>query len=203
MIDRTTRYYSDHYQEYVDKKGGAEKDCLPYLENFFSLLTGKKVLEIGPGLGFESFHFINRGYNYTAVDSAEEFIKALKQKYLNINPSQVNFLNKDIRNINFPTGNFDGIYAQASLLHIPYGCMRRVLTNCHNWLMPRGILYTSFKEGTDQEVLNDGRHFTYFTKDSFKPMYKHLFNLEDFSISPAQEYNTSKRNWLNFYLRKI
>jgi hypothetical protein len=54
---------------------------------------------------------------------------------------------------------FDGIWACASLLHIPTYEMVNVLNKCYNALKENGVMYCSFKLG-EFEGERNGRFFT-------------------------------------------
>jgi SAM-dependent methyltransferase len=57
---------------------------------------------------------------------------------------------------------FDGIWACASLLHVPRMELPGVLQRIARALRPGGVFYASFKHG-DQDRIIDGRHFTDMT----------------------------------------
>jgi SAM-dependent methyltransferase len=54
---------------------------------------------------------------------------------------------------------FDGIWACASLLHVPAAELPGVMQRLRNALRPRGILYASFKYGKGERE-HRGRRFT-------------------------------------------
>ncbi len=55
---------------------------------------------------------------------------------------------------------FDGIWACASLLHVPQGELPDVVDRLTRALRPGGVLYASFKQGGGERVEGTGRHFT-------------------------------------------
>ena len=60
--------------------------------------------------------------------------------------------------------NFDGIWACASVLHVPENNISTVLSKFTDALKNNGILYTSFKYG-DKEQIRNGRFFADYTEE--------------------------------------
>ena len=57
-----------------------------------------------------------------------------------------------------PQSHFDGIFANASLFHVPSHELPRVLRELHTALKPEGVLFSSIPHGKDQEGWSDGRY---------------------------------------------
>ena len=64
---------------------------------------------------------------------------------------------------------FDGVWACASLLHVPVCEMDSVFDKLRTALKEGGILYCSFKYG-DTEREKDGRHFSYYTAETLSEL---------------------------------
>ena len=64
---------------------------------------------------------------------------------------------------------YDGIWACASLLHVARAGLPDVLNRLHKLLKADGILYASFKYGTEDRV-KDGRYFCDFTEESCRSL---------------------------------
>src|SRR6185437_5418176 len=62
---------------------------------------------------------------------------------------------------------YDGIWACASLLHVPFPRLAGTVRILVDALKPGGALYASFKHGTDERRSNDGRTFTDMNADQF------------------------------------
>jgi len=58
----------------------------------------------------------------------------------------------------FPRGHFDGIFANASLFHVPSSALPRVLRQLRAALKNGGVLFSSIPHGADQEGWSDGRY---------------------------------------------
>ncbi len=58
---------------------------------------------------------------------------------------------QDFLALDLPKGHFDGIFANASLFHVPSRELPRVLRELHAALKPSGVLFSSIPHGADQE----------------------------------------------------
>ena len=63
--------------------------------------------------------------------------------------------------LDLPPQRFDGIFANASLFHVPTSELPRVLGELHAALKPRGVLFASNPHGDDEEGWNRGRYGAY------------------------------------------
>jgi SAM-dependent methyltransferase len=100
---------------------------------------------------------------------------------------------------------FDGIWACASLLHVPHAEKVDVLHRFARALKPNGILYVSLKEGTHEHVGEDGRFFSYLTLDGFVTFLTKdkLFEILRAWKSEDLDSSGGMSPWLNFLARRI
>lgn len=98
----------------------------------------------------------------------------------------------------------DGVWACASLLHVPRGTMvDALLGRLAHLLKPGGVLYASFRHG-DDEVVRDGRLFNDYTEEGFEALLGVLLNLDLVStwrtadLRPQRAHTT----WLNTLSRR-
>jgi len=66
-------------------------------------------------------------------------------------------------------GEFDGIWACASLLHVPKAEMDDVFRRLIRALKPGGLWFMSFKQGTGEGVRN-GRFFNDYGEDELRAL---------------------------------
>src|SRR5207237_6783983 len=59
-------------------------------------------------------------------------------------------------------GRFDGIFANASLFHVPSQELPRVLLQLYETLKQRGVLFSSNPRGSNEEGWRDGRYACFF-----------------------------------------
>lgn len=128
-------------------------DMRPLYKRFLPLLPVRaSILDAGCGSGRDTKYFIERGYQVTAFDASAE-IAALAEKEIG-RTVQVQRL-QDIRY----KYQFDGIWACASLLHVPAKELSDVFRRLACALRPNGVIYCSFKYGQG-EYDKQGRRFT-------------------------------------------
>ena len=98
---------------------------------------------------------------------------------------------------------YDGIWACASILHLPKKQLREVLENMYVALKREGWIYTSFKYG-EFEGERNGRYFTDFTTDTFKDFIHdmHGLKIEEHWITGDVRPGRGEEKWLNLLLQK-
>ncbi len=191
----SVEFYNKNAEEFY--KGTVEADMSETYKKFQEYLKKDfHILDLGCGSGRDSRYFIDNGYRVTSADYSEEMVKRAseltKQQVLHLDMTEMDF-----------KGEFDAIWACASVLHIPMKMIPKVLTNCHIALKDNGILYLSFKYG-EGEIQRKGRHFSNFTEDSFSQLLKDLglFNVEKFWKTSDVRPGRENEFWLNVVLKK-
>jgi superfamily II DNA or RNA helicase/HKD family nuclease len=147
----TIAYYNQNAVNFFG--GTVDVDMSNLHARFLSTLCpGAMVLDAGCGSGRDAKVFVDRGYRVTAFDASEELARLAKE-HTGIDVQVRSF--SDVQEHEF----YDGIWACASLLHVPQIEMPKALQCLWNSLKPGGTFYLSFKLGTGERV-QDGRHFT-------------------------------------------
>ena len=67
-----------------------------------------------------------------------------------------------------PESRFDGVFANASLFHVPSQEMPKVLLELLKTLKPRGVLFSSNPRGNNEEGMSDGRYACFFDLDTWR-----------------------------------
>ena len=75
---------------------------------------------------------------------------------------------QDFLRLALPDARFDGIFANASLFHIPSRELPRVLRQLHATLKPDGVLFSSNPRGANEEGWNNGRYGVYHDVESWR-----------------------------------
>lgn len=114
-----------------------------------------EVLDFGCGPGRDLRTFAELGHVATGLEGAAAFV-AMARAHSGCDVLQQDFLHLDL-----PRQRFDGIYANASLFHVPTSELPRVLAELHAALKPRGVLFASNPHGDDVEGWNRGRYGAY------------------------------------------
>lgn len=164
---------------------------LPYLEK------GARILDAGCGSGRDSLAFKRMGYEVEAFDLSESMVKAA-QSYAEVPVRWSSFQELDEKE------RYDGIWACASLLHVPRIELSDVFIRLERALKPSGVLYCSFKN-RDLDFESGGRFFTCFTENSFRSFVGELngFCLSKVAFSNDVRLGREKESWINAVLIKI
>ena len=155
--NQTIAYYDDPANAYADQTVHADMSAI--YERFQKYLTpGAAVLDAGCGSGRDSLHFMKAGYVVTAIDASQEMC-AFASKLLQQDVRQLRFQELDYE------ACFDGIWACASLLHVPERQQAEVFHRLMRALVPGGVLYASWKYGeTERTEASSGRLFCDMTE---------------------------------------
>ena len=153
-------------------------------------------MDFGCGSGRDTLEFLKRGYQVDATDGSTEMCK-LTTEYTGISVRQMLF--QELNEIE----KYDGIWACASILHLPKNELKNVLDKMKTALSKRGIIYTSFKYGTFEGERN-GRYFTDFTEESFEKFAKLIkgFQIKKMWITEDVRVGREQEKWLNIIMQK-
>lgn len=194
-MDDTLQYYDQHAKAYVDSTRDVEfsqtqERFLQYLE------PGAWILDFGCGSGRDTKYFRNRGFQVEAVDGSAEFVR-IASEYTGINVRRMLFQDLD------EVEHYDGIWACSSILHLPCAELEVVLGKMARALRRRGIVYTSFKYGTE-EGERSGRYFTNMTEAKMAGLLERIpvYDVEEMWVTFDVRPGRGDERWLNMILRK-
>lgn len=115
---------------------------IPGTDKFISFLRpGSNILDVGCGAGVKSDYLIKKGFKVTGIDFSDQMIGIAGREV-----KTGDFLVKDIKEPLLLDRQFDGVFAQAVLLHISRQEMTQVLKNILEPLKPGGYFYAAVKE---------------------------------------------------------
>lgn len=155
-----------------------------------------KILDFGCGSGRDSLYFDSLGYDVTALDGSKEMCE-ITRNLCHIPVLEMYF--EDFIEEN----TYDGIWACASLLHLPVEEMIQVLNNLAASLKEEGYIYVSFKYGTFKGIRNQ-RYFLDMTEETFKSILTKIPSLgliETYQTNGLLKEQQNK-HWLNIILKK-
>ncbi|STO31222.1 tellurite resistance protein TehB [Fusobacterium necrogenes] len=191
----SVKFYNDNVESFFNQTVKADMSYLysKFLEKLPQ--NNGKILDLGCGSGRDSKYFKNLGFEVVALDMSEELAKRAGE-YIG-----QEVIVKDMRELNFHN-EFVGVWACASILHIPIEEVKVVFEKVFESLKNGGIFYSSFKYG-EKDYLKDGREFTCFTPERFFqyfPQYKENI-VEIFETSDVREGREGEK-WFNIIMRK-
>ncbi len=110
------------------------------------------ILDLGCGPGRDLAYFRSQGHEAVGLDGAKEFVEMARDH------SGCKVLHQDFLAMDLPPERFDGIFANASLFHVPSRELPRVLGELHAALKTGGVLFCSNPRGDDEEGLYGSRY---------------------------------------------
>lgn len=150
----TAAYYELNAAEYVSRTINA--DISELYQPFLSLLPdASKILDVGCGAGRDLKEFKNRGFRPYGIDSSP----ALAHYAHLISGAPVEAMR--VEDVTF-RGEFEGIWACASLLHLPKRQLPHVLKVLKRALKEHGVIFISVQEGFGEMTMDDGRFFAFY-----------------------------------------
>ena len=109
------------------------------------------ILDLGCGPGRDLLAFLDAGHDAVGLDGAAAFVAMARRM------AGCEVLHQDFLALDLPSARFDGVFANASLFHVPRQELLRVLRELHATLKPRGVLFSSNPRGNDEEGWAGGR----------------------------------------------
>ena len=194
-MSENIEYYDLHCEDYIQSTINC--NMREEADTFLSFMHNKgKILDVGCGSGRDSLYFKTLGYEVTAIEPSLK-LGEFAREY-----SKVEVLNISVEDLPFEN-YFDGIWANASLLHITKDKLSLVFDILYKALKEKGILYASFKL-REEDFTHQGRSFTCFTKESLLEYISvnTPFTLLDIFVKGDKREKMKKELWLNLYLEK-
>jgi SAM-dependent methyltransferase len=155
-------------------------------ERFNSLLAANSdVLDIGCGPGRDLDFFASCGHGVVGIELNSSFYDMCSSKHT--------VVNGDIRELTsfFSPQTFDGIWAQASFVHLSTDEVEAVIVDCFTLLRPGGLFYASVPSSGDtgwRDETDGRRWYTVWPDDSITtPMQNAGFTVFDISVGPYVE----------------
>ena len=119
------------------------------------------ILDVGCGPGRDLKTFAGLGHIAIGLEGCAEFASMAREEGMEV--WEQNFLAPDL-----PRARFDGIFANATLFHIPGRELPRVLKQFHAALKPRGVLFSSNPRGNNEEGWYGGRYCAYHDLEGWR-----------------------------------
>ena len=190
--DTTLSWYRDNAIQYAEETRNSL--VLDALWEFLSRMKeGGTILDYGSGSGRDSAYFLDKGFSVDSLDGSAE-MKAQAERLFGIKVKLASFLSLEEKD------KYDGIWAQASILHLEEHDLRVALTLIERALKRDGVFYSSFRKG-EEDGYEKGRWYTNMTERRFLSFLPASLYVE--KIWESQDVRPRvNRTWLSIICRK-
>lgn len=120
------------------------------------------ILDLGCGPGRDLAYFRSLGHEAVGLDGSKE-LAAMARAH-----SGCEVWHQDFLAMRLPPKRFDGIFANASLFHVPSAELPRVLNELRAALKDRGVLFSSNPRGDNEEGMSGERYGCYHDLESWR-----------------------------------
>ena len=195
MEEKILHFYRENADTYIEETKGL--DMSQTLYRFLEYLPSKgHILDLGCGSGRDTIFFQQHGYRVTAMDAVPE-IASICSRNIGQEVLVMSAQSMDAREC------YDGIWACASLLHIPEMELGDTLYRLNVALKPGGVCYMSFKKGQGERWDEKGRFFFDTTPDIIRQALCHIEKIDILDIEEQiRPLRDKRQTWVNVFFRK-
>lgn len=194
QMDKTLEYYDENAQSYYNNT--INLDMGTTMNRFLAYLKeGDTILDLGCGSGRDSKVFIDKGFNVVSVDGSRKMCE-LAEKYIG-----QKVLCRTFEEIIWKD-TFNGIWACASLLHVPDIKMKTVIQNLKDSLKIGGVLYCSFKLGYEEREEGKRTFNDYDMHSLLSTLSINGFEVLEIFVTDDIRENRKGEQWINAIARK-
>jgi SAM-dependent methyltransferase len=174
--EETLQFYRSNAEAYAKREIAAHTR----LTRFLALLApGAAILELGCGAGAASAEMLAKGFDIRPTDGSPEMAAEASRR---LGRPVETLLFHDLDEVEA----YDGVWANACLLHVPRQELKQILTLIWRALKPGGYFYASFKTGDadGRDTLN--RYYNYPAPDWLRATYANAGNWNSLSIETGE-----------------
>ena len=157
------------------------------------------LLDLGCGGGQDTGNLAQRGYRVVGLDRTGALLSAGRRRYRSLP-----LVRADLRDLPFQAMSFDGLWAAASLMHLPKLAARRTLTDLFRLARPSGLFAATVTHGVKSCFVTDGwlpgRYVARWRKDELARAVRRAgWTILELKVITNQE---RKGRWLNLLAQK-
>jgi SAM-dependent methyltransferase len=159
----TLAHYEQRAEEF--RAGTRNHDVRQNIDALLRHIKGSPpntILDFGCGPGRDLQTFTTLGHRAIGLEGVVPFVAMARAD------SGCVVWQQDFLCLSLPDAYFDGVFANASLFHVPSRELPRVLLQLHATLKADGVLFSSNPRGTNQEGWNHGRYGAYYDLDTWR-----------------------------------
>ena len=162
VSDVTLEHYNNRAEDFW--KGTRGHDVSQNIATLLQYMEGHPpfaILYFGCGPGRDLGTFRELGHVAVGLEGSARFAAMAREQGYEV-------WEQDFLKLELPDNRFDGVFANASLFHIPSQELPRVLKQLHATLKPGGVLFSSNPRGNNEEGWNKGRYGAYHDLESWR-----------------------------------
>ncbi|WKZ29199.1 MAG: class I SAM-dependent methyltransferase [Patescibacteria group bacterium] len=159
-----------------------------HVERFLCCVRGASILDLGAGPGNYAAEFADRGFDVLCGDLSPRMVEYCRRKGLAAEVLDIETFDLQRR--------FNGIWANAVLLHLPKTALPSVFERIAQHLVPGGVFACSVKEGEGEGLKDDPdypgtrRFFSYYAEEEFRTLLMPRFAITAFERTPSRSGQT-------------
>ena len=188
MVDKNVEYYNENADSFFEGSVGA--DMSDSRNEFLSHLPDNaRILDAGCGSGRDSKAFLDAGYDVVSFDASTEMCKRASE-----------LTGKDVMNMRFEdmsfADEFDGIWASATLLHVPMTELPKIMQKMNAALKTGGVIYGTKMRGE--------RKFSDFNEKSVVPLFENAgFAIRTNEVGNDNRPGRESEMWVEVIASKV
>jgi SAM-dependent methyltransferase len=199
----TKDFYETYSEEYTKTRGEAQnsftsKYLSDEIDQFINCIEGrKKIIDLGSGPGRDALLFKERGLNPVCVDISDAMVKICKDRGLES-------YQMDIENLSFEDGAFSGVWAYASLIHIPKNRIYNTLARISEILQLGAPFFVGMVEGDGEVLYRSKKHqeksrlFARYKDAEFRAILNEYFEI----LTSKRIVTPNNEVYLNYLCKK-
>jgi len=194
-VNQTIGFYDENAEDFFQRS--VDADMARGHADFTALVAaGGRILDAGCGSGRDSLAFARLGFRVTPMEASAK-LAALASAHTGLPVEVMTFDQIAWRE------EFDGVWACASLLHVPRAELPAAVTRLRDALVPGGVLWMSFKYGAQERFANS-RHFTDLDEAGAGPLIEAVGGLSLISLTVTDDAREDRpgERWLSVLCRR-
>jgi SAM-dependent methyltransferase len=200
LVLQTIDAYERSAKECVARWSKRRHHRSPLLTEWIQRLPADaRLLDLGCGGGRDAGDLARRGYRVVGVDRTAALLSAARCRY-----HSLSLVRADFRFLPFQTMSFDGLWAAASLMHLPKPEARRILADLCKLVRPGGLFAATVTYGVKSRLVTDGwvpgRYFARWRKDELARAVRRAgWDILELRVVTNRE---RKGRWVNLLAQK-
>jgi len=156
ISQRTLSHYDGNAASFWE--GTRDHDVSQNIEALLTAIDAEppcRILDFGCGPGRDLVSISALGHTAVGLDGSANFCAMAREV------SGCEVFHQDFLALDLPASHFHGVFANASLFHVPSQELDQVLRKLRAGLMPGGVLFSSNPRGPNTEGWNGDRYGAY------------------------------------------